>query len=66
MFTCGLQVHFAQQGLIARVGAQWIKNRITEINRSKRLLFENLNHTGVAAFSVFTVDDAIKALAILG
>jgi hypothetical protein len=29
------------------------------------LLFENLNHTGVAALSVLAVYDAIKAFAIL-
>jgi hypothetical protein len=35
------------------------------MNRLKLLLFESLNHTGVAAFSVLAADDAIKAFAIL-
>ena len=30
------------------------------------LLFENLNHTGIVAFSVLAIYDAIKAFAVLG
>jgi hypothetical protein len=46
-------------------GAERTKNRIAEIDRLKLLLFENLNHTGVAPFIVLAVHDAIKAFAIL-